>query len=131
MQIDFRDDDIDVNKMTEKQRKVLVYLAPGNVGLVFAQWDSDGSSWLGAQPSVVSSAWQRLFKRPHSRLAMQSPWQLVPVGRCEARGGEGGEGVDWSAYSYVYVYVWCVNKLHHFVPPYLKNQKPHRLIIHI
>lgn len=96
MQIDFRDDDdIDINKMTEKQRKVLVYLAAGNVGLVFAQWDSDGSSWLGAQPSVVSSAWQRLFKRPHSRLAMQSPCQLVPVGRCEARGGEGRWGGGW------------------------------------
>lgn len=69
-----------MNKTPEKHRKVLVYLASGNVGLVFARWDCDGGSWLGAQPAVVSSSWQPLSKRPHSRLAMQSPWQPLPVG---------------------------------------------------
>lgn len=48
-----------------------------------------GSSRLCALPSLVSSAWQRLLTAPHSHLALQSPWQLVPVGAVRREGGWG------------------------------------------
>lgn len=41
-----------------------------------------------ARPAVVSSAWQQLFKGPHSRLAMQSPWQVVPAGSARRLDGD-------------------------------------------
>lgn len=72
--------------MSEKRLEILVYPGSGNVGLVFVHWDCDSSPWLCVQPSLVSSAWQPFIRRPHSRVAMQSPWQLVPVCAVRRRG---------------------------------------------
>lgn len=65
-------------------------------------WDCDGSSWLCAQPSVVSLAWQRLFKEASLTLGHAIALAARASRRCEAEGGDG------TACLYVCVDVWCV-----------------------
>lgn len=86
-----------------QHRKVLVYVQSGNVASCLLAGNVTAVPGSALRAAVVSSAWQRLFKRPRSHLAVQSPWQPVPVGAVRRRGGEEREGGGA-----LFVFAWCV-----------------------